>query len=59
LKQEKISGNFLKGRKKINYKLRDWYFSRQIYWGEPIPVILCEKCGIVPDNQFTSKASLC
>lgn len=39
------------GRKKVNYKLRDWVFSRQHYWGEPIPVILCPKCGIVPVSE--------
>ena len=37
-----------KGTPKVNYKLRDWVFSRQRYWGEPMPIIICDKCGYVP-----------
>lgn len=42
------------GNKKVNYKLRDWVFSRQRYWGEPIPMVHCDKCGWVPvpENQL-------
>ena len=36
------------GKEQVNYKLRDWVFSRQRYWGEPIPLVFCEKCGWVP-----------
>ncbi|MBU4421932.1 leucine--tRNA ligase [Patescibacteria group bacterium] len=45
------------GRKQINYHLRDWVFSRQHYWGEPIPILYCEKCGevAVPEKDLPVK----
>ena len=39
------------GHRKVNYKIRDWVFARQRYWGEPIPIVHCEKCGYVPIDE--------
>lgn len=49
--REKIVADLAKkglAREKVQYKLRDWIFSRQHYWGEPIPIVYCDKCGVVP-----------
>ena len=49
--KEKIADKLIKmgvGKKQINYKMQDWSFNRQRYWGEPFPVVFCDNCGIVP-----------
>ena len=49
--KEKITDKVIKlgiGKKEVNYKMQDWSFNRQRYWGEPFPVVFCDKCGTVP-----------
>ena len=54
--KEKISEKVINmgvGKKQINYKMQDWSFNRQRYWGEPFPVVFCDRCGIVPLDEKT------
>ena len=52
--KQKIAEKVIKlgvGERKINYKMQDWPFNRQRYWGEPFPIVICPKCGIVPMSE--------
>ena len=40
----------------VQYKMKDWAFNRQRYWGEPIPMVYCEKCGYVPIDEKTFRS---
>lgn len=57
--KEKISEKIINmgvAKKQINYKMQDWSFNRQRYWGEPFPVVFCDKCGTVPlDEKYLEK----
>lgn len=50
-KARKAITDYVKGKETINYKMHDWVFSRQRYWGEPIPLVHCKNCGVVPVSE--------